>query len=395
MRCLWIMRHHPYPADAGDHIYSKHLIEGLAEQGVDVVVVGRRRDGAHVPGSDLVDWRLVDGPPRSAAGSLLSPLPNVAHQFAGRPLRAEVGRGLRERWDVVLLDNVGAGWALPLVTAARAAGRIGTIGYVSHNHESSTRMSVARSARGRLRRMLLTLDAAKVGPLERRMVAAADLVTANTEIDAAAFRRQAPDQRYLVLVPGYGDRVVEARTLTAELPRRAVVVGSLDWIAKRINLEEFLEVADPMFAAAGAELYVIGRGPQDWIDRMRSGLRATTFTGFVDSVVDHLDAARIGVISERGGGGFKHRALYYVFNRVPVAVLDGSVADMPLEPGEHMLAAPTVPALVTAILDRLDDLPSLQRMQDEAFARCAGQFNWASRGRDLFVALDRIAEPVD
>ena len=128
-----------------------------------------------------------------------------------------------------------------------------------------------------------------------------------------------------MVLPGYEERVVADRRITDSIPRRAVIVGSFDWIAKRANLEEFVAVADPTFAEAGAELVVIGRGPDQWLDEMRQRTRATTFTGFVDSVTPYLDGARLGIVSERSGGGFKHKVLFYVFNRVPVAVLAGSI----------------------------------------------------------------------
>jgi glycosyltransferase involved in cell wall biosynthesis len=251
------------------------------------------------------------------------------------------------------------------------------------------RAAVARNAQRR-DRPLLVLDAAKVAPLERRLVAAADLVTVNTAEDGKTYRADFPDQRYLVLMPGYLDRVVVERTMDASLPRRAVIVGALDWIAKQINLEEFVAVADPMFAAAGAELVVVGRGPEDWLDGMRARTTATRFTGMVDSVTEHLDNARIGIVSERSGGGFKHKVLYYVFNRIPVAALDGSIAGMPLECDESLICAPTVEELAARVLAALDDVEQLQRLQLNAFAACAGRFEWSARGAELSAALKSL-----
>jgi polysaccharide biosynthesis protein PslH len=231
------------------------------------------------------------------------------------------------------------------------------------------------------------LDAAKVAPLERQLVQAADLVTVNTAEDEKTYREQFPDQRYLVLMPGYLDRVVTERRITAELPRRAVIVGALDWLAKQINLEEFVAVADPMFAAAGAELVVVGRGPNDWLDSMRARTTATRFTGLVDSVTEYLDDARIGIVSERRGGGFKHKVLYYVFNRIPVAALDGSIAGVPLVCGESLVCGATVEELAAAVLAALDDVELLQRLQVSAFDACAGRFDWSTRGAELRAAL--------
>jgi polysaccharide biosynthesis protein PslH len=386
VRCLWVTRDYPYPANAGDLIYSGRLVESLAGEGVEVTVLCRRRDGAVPVEQPGVGWRVVDADLRSKAGSLLTRLPSIAYRYSHARMREALDAELASGPDVVLLDSVGAGWALPAVRRYRAGAPHARLVYVSHNHEASVRAEVARNAQRR-DRPLLMLDAAKVAPLERQLVQAADLVTVNTAEDEKTYREQFPDQRYLVLMPGYLDRVVTERRITAELPRRAVIVGALDWLAKQINLEEFVAVADPMFAAAGAELVVVGRGPNDWLDSMRARTTATRFTGLVDSVTEYLDDARIGIVSERRGGGFKHKVLYYVFNRIPVAALDGSIAGVPLVCGESLVCGATVEELAAAVLAALDDVELLQRLQVSAFDACAGRFDWSTRGAELRAAL--------
>lgn len=389
MRCLWITRNDPTTADAGDLIYTSRLAQALVEAGGEVTMLcrGAGTPLARTPDRAGVDVLGVDAPLRSALSAFASRLPSVAHRFSHPAMRAALRAQLRRGWDAVIFDSIGAGWALPDVLSHRDGARRGPqLVYVSHNHEASARSEVARNSAGP-KALPLRLDAAKVAPLERRLVSAADLVTTNTAEDEKRYRLEHPDASYLVLSPGYQDRVVDRRTIDRATPRRAVMVGALDWVAKRINLAEFLAVADPMFAAAGAELVVVGRGPEEWITRMRAQTTATRFTGRVDSVVPYLDEARVGVVSERSGGGFKHKVLYYVFNRVPVAALDGSVAGMPLEPGESILLAPSVEELAARVIAALDDVDALQRQQLAAFDRCVGRFDWSTRGQDLFEAL--------
>ena len=45
MRCLWVTRQIPIPADSGELIYSKGLIESLARAGADLTVLCRARGG--------------------------------------------------------------------------------------------------------------------------------------------------------------------------------------------------------------------------------------------------------------------------------------------------------------------------------------------------------------
>jgi hypothetical protein len=388
MRCLWITREATFPETAGDVLYSGGLIRALADAGVELTVLCHARaDASGAPAPPGIRWRIVGGATHGAARSLLARLPNVAARYDIPELRARLREELRVDWDVVVFDHLGSGWALDLVADDAGGGRRPQLVYVAHNHEASTRRSMAEHGTDPVRVRLLALDARKAAALERRLVAAADLVTVITEDDSVRFAVDSPATRLLTLTPGYSDRIVEMRHIDEHVPRRAVVLGSFDWMAKRMNLEQLLEVADARFAAAGAELLVVGRGPADWIATMEARTTATRFTGPVDDVTDHLDDVRIGLVAEPSGGGFKLKVLHYVFNRVPIAALEGSVAGVPLAPGHGLIGAPDLPGLVDAALAALDDPAMLDDLQQTAFAACAGRFSWAARGETLVETL--------
>src|SRR5205823_6229445 len=146
------------------------------------------------------------------------------------------------------------------------------------NHEESLRNQVAESQRPFLRRQAVRLDAAKVSWLERDLVDSVDFVTAITPEDLQLYLRRRGDKPMGVLTPGYRGRRVPERCISADLPRRAVIVGSYDWIAKRMNLEEFVDVADPLFAEQGVELQAVGSADERFLDRLRQKTMATGFT---------------------------------------------------------------------------------------------------------------------
>ncbi|HKU95439.1 MAG TPA: glycosyltransferase family 4 protein, partial [Vineibacter sp.] len=231
------------------------------------------------------------------------------------------------------------------------------------------------------------LDALKVSRLERDLVEAVDMVTAITPEDCRLYRERQPTKPIEVLTPGYQGRRVTGRQITADLPRRAIIVGSYDWIAKRMNLEDFVSVADPLFAERGAELEVIGSAEESFLDRLRKGAVATTFTGTVPDVTGYMDNARIAIVPELNGGGFKLKVLEYVFNGLPIFGLEGSVAGVPLRPDDGIKLFADHAALARGVLDAMDDIDQLNRIQQRAFAACGDKFDWASRGRQLRSAI--------
>jgi len=387
MRCLWLTPTDPEPRHNGQHIYSGGLIAALADADVELHVVGmERQSGEFAPGSRRGNsvWWLGAARSQARWRSLMSSLPHVAHRSRSRDVEGLLQGLLTETWDAIVFDGISSGWALRSVME-----RIGTakrrprLIYISHNHERTVRNDVVDSHPPGLRRHALRLDAEKIARLEGRLVAAVDLVTAITDQDAKRYAAEWPGKRIEVLSPGYGGRVLRDRFMDVSLPRRAVVVGSFDWIAKRMNLLDFVSVADPMFSAAGAELQIVGSADRGFIEQLRQRTTATSFTGPVDDVSSFMQNARIALVPEKHGGGFKLKVLDYVFHRLPILAIDGSVAGLPLLPNDSIMYYRTHSALARGALQMIDDFDRLNRLQSRAYSACSDRFHWRSRGSEL------------
>jgi glycosyltransferase involved in cell wall biosynthesis len=327
--------------------------------------------------------------PQSAWGSLYSPMPHIVY----RCMTPAIRRKLRELllpggWDAIVFDNLSTCWALkPVLARYPDRETRPKLIYISHNHETSLRAQVAVNHPAFLKRQVMRLDAFKIARLERAMVEAADLITAITPEDRDLYRSKQPGKRIEVITPGYRGRTVAERRITPEVPRRAIIVGSFDWIAKRLNLEEFVAAADPVFAAHGAELEVVGSADESFLKRLRRQARATRFVGTVDCLEGYMDCARVAIVPERSGGGFKLKVLDYVFNRLPILALNGSVAGVPLKHNEGILLFNSHESLARGVLGVMDDLDLLNRLHNDAYASCRAKFDWGCRGQQLYASI--------
>jgi len=392
MRFLWVTLADPDPAYGGQLIYSGGLIQSVASQGAEIDVIGQTRPDAHRRDGmreGHVTWHLAEPLPYSRLRSLSSTLPSQAFRGGSAATYARLAKLLEERtWDVVVFDSLCSGWALKNVIAryARESRRPRYV-YISHNHEESVRRRLIANHPAWLRRQMLRIDGYRVIRLDRALVGVADLVTTITPEDRALYRKRWPQKRFEVLTPGYGGRTLASRRLGQDVPRSAVVLGTFDWIAKRLNLEEFVRVADPMFAAADAELHIVGNAEPAFLEAMQRGATATRFVGRVACVDKYMDQSRIAIVPERHGGGFKLKVLDYVFNRLPIFALNGSVAGVPLKDGESLQLRPTHEGLARGVLDAIEDFDGLNRQQQSAYTACMDKFNWESRGKELATAL--------
>lgn len=395
MRCLWLTLADPEPQFNGQFIYSAGLIDSFANAGAAIEALGLSRAGSpHRNGirEGRVTWWLADSRPLSHWASLRSHLPNIANRCRTPEMRQLLQERLAEtRWDVIIFDGLSAVWALgPVLRQYPDVRTRPRIVYVSHNHEESLRVQLPACQPNFFKRQALRLDGLKVALTERALVRAADLVTAITPEDFAAYKQQWPDKQIEVLTPGYRGRAVRSRLITDDVPRRAVIVGSFDWVAKRINIEEFVAAADPIFAKNGIELQVIGSGDKSFLSAMQDKVSATRFTGTVDSVDRYLDQARIAIVPERAGGGFKLKVLEYVFNRMPILAISGSAAGVPLSNNESILLFSGQQELANGVMRSIDNLEQLNHLQDAAYSACRDQFDWSSRGQRLASAIGAL-----
>ena len=303
---------------------------------------------------------------------------------------------LRERWDAIVLDSYGAGWALNRCLAFRAASgdRRPILVHVSHNHEEALWRSMARETRGSaLRRLALWQNFRKVCALERRIVRNVDLLTTITDEDRRALGARLGEGHTLTLTPGYTGWVANGRVISTDTPRRVIIVGSFHWVVKQENLRRFVELADPAFSQHGIELDIIGDIPSDLLAELKSRCRATHFHGFVADIAPILAQARMAVVPEPIGGGFKLKFLDYIFGRVPVATVSQAAAGLPPEIRRNTLECADLPGLVRDIVWQIDRIDELNCMQERAFTYAKTQFRWEHRGQQLRRAISRLTSP--
>lgn len=392
MKCLWLTRKYPRPANSGELLYSEGLIRSLAEAGVEMTVIAHDNEEQPLATARHQDeygvlWELGSAKLGGRLPSLLSPLPADAWRLRGGGLARLFRKALkRGGWDAVVIDHAAMGWAWPIYRSfySRRPEPPPRLAYISHNHEAKIRRDIARSASFLSPRGLaLRWDAGKYARLEEQLCAAADLVTAITPEEVEAYRLDFPHQHYLCLRPGYSGKRFPDRKISPETPRRVVMSGSFEWIAKQENLERFLAKGASTLAEAGIELQVVGKAPEGFRQDISRRYPAVVFTGTVPEVSPYLREARFGLIVEELGGGFKLKALDYVFHSLPIAGLECSVTGVPLKSPNEILLAENTEDLIERVVARIDRYDLLNEQRAAAYRRCEREFDWSQRGAAL------------
>jgi hypothetical protein len=193
--------------------------------------------------------------------------------------RLAVDQALAEQsWDAVVFDSINGAWALPTVLRRRLGSGRPPLVYLAHNCEATAARRIADASHG-LRRLVKLLDWAKTATLERRLLAEADFVTADAPEDCEALAPATKAGKVTFLPPGYDGPRVAHRAITADTPRRAVIIGSFDWLPKRESLERFLDAGVARFAAAGVELQIVGYAEPGYLAGLRRRFPQVTIVG--------------------------------------------------------------------------------------------------------------------
>jgi polysaccharide biosynthesis protein PslH len=389
---LWIARILPTPISAGDRLYTLGVVRSLAAAGARVCFLGLLDpdaddpDPAHLPPE--VDWRLVPGGPNNKLLSLASLMPLVAKRFATRAYAEALRHVLdTEQFDAVVLDHYSTVWALPLLRQRGIRPAI-----IGHDFETEVTHSIYAAYRGNpLKKLALWLNAVKTERAEHRLAQAASLVVTLTGADAKAFEHIGAAAT-LVISPGHDGGHADLSAPLSE-DRRVVLFGTYKWVAKQMNLRAFLKAADARFAKAGVALDVVGAVPDKLRAELEGKLRATRLLGFVDDPDTVFRHARLGVVPEVTGGGFKLKTLDYIFAGLPVAGLAPALEGVPEPVKRWMIVRDDMDALVQTICDSIGDTERLTQMRREGFKAARVAFDWNERGRRLLAALTGSPEP--
>lgn len=386
MNIVWATRFVPYPPlRSGDYIYSARLIESLAPYAtVDVVCF---ESGAQPSSSVGMRWHILPWAERPRWQSLYHRLPNIGFQF-NRPAYVHVLEEVSKRADAVVVDHIGMAWCIDRLGSRRTR-RLGPVTIVlTHNYDAALRREMATYSSSPLMRTALRWDAWKAARTEARSVDGADGTTANTEADRQALLHDHPKSPVLVVEPGYAGSVVAQRTIDANVPARACVLANQSCFHKKVVFTETMRAFRHHPFGCSVTIDVVGQVDEKTRAQFATDRSGVNVCGFVDDLPRYLRSVRVGIMTDVVGGGFKHRALTLIFNRVPIMAVRGALAGMGLTAGVHYLEYADLNSLVAAIADVVVDLDGLNLLQNRAFASCEGRYRWEDRGKSL-VAFAR------
>lgn len=235
----------------------------------------------------------------------------------------------------------------------------GTKIFISHNVETQLSESTYKYQGNLLKRFAYYLDYLKTKYYEKRYLSQFDVVTTICDVDKELFKSIIPYKRIEVLPPVID--LSKQGIVTDKVENKFIICGTFHWEPKYMNLKLLLAAKNiDAFEKHNMDLMVVGRAFKKDVDYVNSHFPGIMMTGLVDSVLPFYEKARIAIVPELIGGGFKLKIAEAVQYHKPIVAIKGSVTDKMMIPGIHFIEAATFEELI----DKAIQLMENKKMQE-------------------------------
>ncbi len=289
----------------------------------------------------------------------------------------------REPWDVLVADFLVAAPNIPRTSVP--------VVYFAHNVEHQIWRRLASVERRLPHRAALELEWRKVRRREARFVRDTTMTIAVSASDRDRLLADAPDARVGVISTGV-DLEYFTPVPGAEIPKRVVFCGSMDWYPNEDAVVDFVEHVWPRVRAQhpDATFHVVGRRPSSRVQALaRTG--GVSITGTVPDVRPFVAAADVCVVPLRIGGGTRIKIFEALAMGKAVVSTTVGAEGLNLEDGTHFVAADTHDACVAAI-DRVCSEPGLRgRLGRAGRALVESRYSWRTVATDFSRLLEDAA----
>jgi glycosyltransferase involved in cell wall biosynthesis len=255
-----------------------------------------------------------------------------------------------------------------------------------HNAEFQIFERLALNESNPVKKVFLSMQAAKMRRYERAQLDRVDLVVPVTPLDAESFNTLGVKTPIVVNPAGANVRELE-RPSGLTRNGRILIVGSMNWPPYVQSMEWFLSRVWSRFAKAnpGVALDVIGKDPPASI-QIWDGRDGVRVHGFVDDILPHMHHASGMVIPLLTGSGMRIKMVEAMAASLPVVTTSIGCEGIPVTDGVHAWIRDDEQGFVSALEELIRRPEESERIAQNAFELADSHFSWESIGK-RFIEL--------
>jgi polysaccharide biosynthesis protein PslH len=392
VKILWVKSGKILPVDTGGRIRSYNLLRFLAKKHEVTLLsyYGGRRDPDYeaalrkeVFGSEIIHTAAPDSNALDRGLDYLYRVtwrePYAVSKFTNSAVRRSVTDSLSGgSFDAAVCDFLSASANFPEQLPIPCV-------LFQHNVESSLWQRMATVESNLIKKLLYTIESAKMTRYERATLGRFHHIIAVSEHDRQQMLGMNADCDISVVPTGVDTQKFNVAPPSSADPPRVVFVGSMDWEPNIDAVEYFCTQIWPGILAQfpTAKFQIVGRNPFAQVRRLASG--SVEVTGSVPSVEEYLKAASVVVVPLRIGGGTRLKIFEAMAMGKAVVSTSVGAEGLAVESGRDLLLADDAASFADAIILLLRDA-GMRRRIEQAAVRLAVQYDW-SRVAEQFAGV--------
>ena len=395
MRILWLGHNLAYPPKGGVLQRNFNLLRE-ASKSCEVHVLAFDQPATRPPGVSpedcvhglknfckTVEWVPLPGGHKKAdhywlaCRQLVSKDPFVIHWLHSKEMMAKIKHIIdRTSFDIVHIDTLGLAQYRPLVQDSATV-------LNHHNLESSMVGRRVKNTRNIFSRAYFGRDAQRLRKAEQEWCTQfrVNLVVSTEEEEL--LKSWVPGVETAVVANGVDIEYFTPRPDPGG--RTLLFCGGLSWYPNRGAMEFFFDKIWPRLTAwsTDVQMYVVGRRPPGWLQRLGERDDRIRVTGFVDDVRPYFEKATAYVCPIKDGGGTRLKILDALAMGIPVIGTSFACSGLGLKGGKHVLLADTPEDFAHRIKQILTDEPLRRSLAEAGREIVEQQYSWTVIGKSL------------
>jgi polysaccharide biosynthesis protein PslH len=311
MKILWVKHGKLLPVDTGGNIRSYNILRHLASRH-DLTLISSY-SGKQAPGYEhelsqcfAKSIAICTGAPEDSDGIVKqgthylarvgSSVPYAVSKFTAPKVQETVKRELESgSFDVAVCDFLAVSLNFPKQLNTSTV-------LFQHNVEASIWRRQAEHEQQWLKKLLFTMEAAKMRSFEAKSIKRFHHVIAVSDVDRELMGGVDP-KNISVVHTGVDLKQFRPQENSSAASREVLFLGSMDWEANVDAVIYFCEKIWPRVLSniPDAKFRIVGRNPHPSVLKLASN--SVEVTGTVPSVVEYLKTAAVVVVPLRIGGG--------------------------------------------------------------------------------------------
>mgnify|MGYP000000312601 CR=1 FL=1 len=258
----------------------------------------------------------------------------------------------KEKFDAIFVNMFRLGYLINYIKPFP-----GVKVFISHNVETQLSYSTYIYQKNPIKKLAYYLDYIKTKYYEKKFISQFDCITTICDVDKETFSTMFHKQ-IEVLPPVIN--IDNCKIDTSHIEDKFIICGAFHWGPKYVNLKLLLASKNiGKYKESGHELMIVGRANKKDVDYVNKNYPGIHMTGPVETVIPYYEKARIAIVPELVGGGFKLKIAEAVQYSKPIVAIKGSVTDKSMIPGKHYIEADNFDDLIIKSLELMNN-PKLQ-----------------------------------